>query len=241
VRVQLEPAYVLSVRAYRETSALVEAFTAAHGRVGLVARGVRGAKSKLRGVLQPFRQVLLSWNESGELGTLTGAEAVPAAGALEGEAVFSGWYLNELLLRLLARRDPHPGLFASYARALAAQAGAGGQDPASRALAASAALRVFEKHLLSELGYGLQFPESFDRERWYEYDDGAGFAAVAEPTPSAYRGSSLQALSEESLQAAEDLSDAKRLLRAALAQHLGGRELKTPQMLRALRHAGRRP
>lgn len=230
MRVQLEPAYVLSVRPYRETSALVEAFTAVHGRIGLVARGARGSRSKLRGVLQPFRQLLLSWTERGELGTLTGAEAVPTPVTLAGDAVFSGWYLNELLLRLLPRRDPHAALFASYAQALAAQGGA----------AAQAALRVFEKRLLTELGYGLQFPERFDAEGWYEYDDDAGFAAVAEPTPAAYRGASLHALREESLEAHEALADAKRLLRAALTQHLGGQPLKTPAMLRELRGAVRR-
>src|SRR6185295_1527908 len=99
LRVQLEPAYLLSVRPYRETSVLLEAITAAHGRVGLVGRGVQAPKSKLRGVLQPFRRLLLSWSERGELGTLSGAEAEPGAPLL-GAAVMSGWYLNELLLRL---------------------------------------------------------------------------------------------------------------------------------------------
>lgn len=230
MRVPLEPAYVLSVRPYRETSALIEAFTAAHGRVGLVARGARGTRSKLRGVLQPFGRLLLSWSERGELGTLTGAEAATPPVALAGEAVFSGWYLNELLLRLLPRRDPHPGLFESYAEALAAQGGAGAQ----------AALRIFEKRLLAELGYGLQFPERFEAEAWYEYDDEAGFATVAEPTPAAYRGASLRALREEALDAHEALADAKRLLRAALTQHLGGQALRTPALLRELKVATRR-
>src|ERR1051326_3923159 len=122
LRVQLEPSYLLSVRPYRETSALVEALTRGYGRIGVVARGARGPKSRLRGVLQPFRRVLLSWSERGELGTLSAAElegGVPP----DGEAVLSGWYLNELLLRLLPRRDPHPEVFDDYAAALAALGG----------------------------------------------------------------------------------------------------------------------
>src|SRR5690348_1618596 len=97
-RVQLEPAFLLSARAYRETSALLEVFTPAHGRLGIVARGTRGPKSKLRGLLQPFQPLLLTWSERGEMCTLSTAEAGGAPLGLAGEAVFSGWYLNELLL-----------------------------------------------------------------------------------------------------------------------------------------------
>lgn len=225
-RVQLEPGYLLAVRAYRETSALLEVFTAAHGRTGLVARGTRGPKSKLRGLLQPFQPLLLSWSERGELGTLSTAEAAGAPVALTGEAVFSGWYLNELLLRLLARHDPHPGLFEAYQRTLHVLVDA---DPAR-------ALRRFELQLLSELGYGFHVPEDLATDRWYGYDPEGGLR-IAEPGPESYRGSSLRALADESLETAESLSDARRLLRAALAPHLGGRALRTPELLRALRAA----
>jgi DNA repair protein RecO (recombination protein O) len=225
-RVQLEPAYLLSVRAYRETSALLEVFTATHGRTGLVARGTRGPKSKLRGLLQPFQPLLLSWSERGELGTLHTAEAAGAPPLLSGEAVFSGWYLNELLLRLLQRHDPHPALFDAYERTLRALADAG----------AVRALRLFELELLSELGYGLQVPDDLHAEGWYRYEPDAGLR-VAEPGPESYRGTSLLALAEEALDTPESLNDARRLLRQALAPHLGGRALRTPEMLRALRAA----
>ena len=223
-RAQFESAHVLSVRPYRETSALVEAFTRRHGRVGLVARGARSPRAKLRGVLQAFQPLLLSFTEGGELGTLTGAEADGAPVALRGEAVFSGWYLNELVLRLLPRRDPHPQLYAHYAEALPALAGDG----------AAAALRVFEKRLLAELGYGLELPERVERDRWYAFDPDHGLR-VAEPGPSNYRGDSLQALADETLDTPESLRDARRLMGAALKPHLGGRELRTPELLRALR------
>lgn len=226
-RIQLQPAYLLSVRAYRETSALLEIFTPEHGRVGLVGRGTRGPKSKLRGLLQPFQPLLLSWSERGELGTMSAAEAGGAPVALRGEAVFSGWYLNELLLRLLQRHDPHPGLYESYDRTLRSL---------STAAAPARALRVFELQLLTELGYGLHVPEDLAPERWYGYDPAAGLR-VAEPGPDSYRGASLQALAQETLDTDESLSDARRLLRAALAPHLGGRSLRTPELLRALRAA----
>ena len=223
-RVQLEPAWVLSARPYRETSALVEVFAQHSGRAGLVARGVRGPRARQRGLLQPFQPLLVSFSERGELGTLTGLEAGGAPVALRGEAVFSGWYLNELVLRLLPRRDPHPLLFAHYAEALAALPGGG----------AAAALRLFEKRLLTELGYGLQLPEPVQRDRCYAWDPDGGLR-LAEPGPSTYSGESLQALADEHLETEASLRDARRLLRVALAPHLGERKLRTPEMLRALR------
>lgn len=225
-RIQLEPGYLLSVRAYRETSALLEVFTPEHGRAGLVARGTRGPKSKLRGLLQPFQPLLLSWSERGELGTLSTTEAAGVPVALSGEAVFSGWYLNELLLRLLPRRDPHPALFDAYQETLHALCD---EMPAR-------ALRLFELQLLSELGYGLHVPDDLAAEGWYRYEPEAGLR-VAEPGPESYRGTSLLALAEETLDTPESLNDARRLLRKALAPHLGGRALRTPEMLRALRAA----
>lgn len=223
-RVQLEAAWVLSARPYRETSALVEVFARQSGRAGLVARGVRGPRARQRGLLQPFQPLLVSFGERGELGTLTGVEADGAPVLLRGEAVFSGWYLNELVLRLLPRRDPHPQLFDHYAEALGALPGAG----------AAAALRLFEKRLLGELGYGLQLPEPVERDRWYAWDPDSGLR-LAEPGPSSYRGESLYALAEDQLDTAQSLRDARRLMRAALKPHLGDRALRTPELLRALR------
>ena len=224
-RAQLEPAWVLTVRPYRETSALVELFGRRHGRVGLVARGVRSGRARQRGgLLQPFQPLLVSFSERGELGTLGALEAAGAPILLRGEAVFSGWYLNELVLRLVPRRDPHPQLFEHYGGALAELAGT----------RAGAALRVFEKHLLTELGYGLQLPDPVEPDAWYRWDAEEGLR-VAEPGPSSYSGASLQALADETLDTPQSLRDARRLMRAALRPHLGDRALRTPEMLRTLR------
>ncbi len=110
VQVMLEPAYVLHHRPYRDSSLILDVLSAAYGRVALVARGARRPKSRLHGVLQPFQPLLASWSLRGEMGTLTAAEA-RAGGGLRGRALISGFYVNELLLRLLHRHDPHPQLF----------------------------------------------------------------------------------------------------------------------------------
>jgi DNA repair protein RecO (recombination protein O) len=223
-RAQLEPAWVLSVRPYRETSALVELFARNAGRIGLVARGVRSGRARQRGLLQPFQPLLVSYSDRGELGTLGAVEPDGAPVALRGEAVFSGWYLNELMLRLLPRRDPHARLFEHYAEAIARLDGEG----------AAAALRLFEKRLLTELGYGLELPEPVEPGAWYRWDADHGLR-LAEPGPSSYPGTSLRALAREALDTPESLRDARRLMRAALRPHLGDRELRTPEMLRALK------
>jgi DNA repair protein RecO (recombination protein O) len=231
-RVQLEPAFVLSLRPYRETSALVEVFTQRHGRTGLVARGVQSGRARLRGLLQPFQRLLLSFSERGELGTLTGAEPDGTPAALRGEAVFSGWYLNELLLRLLPRGEPHADLFDHYAEALAALSVT---VAARQALPAAApTLRLFEKRLLAGLGYGLELPDPVEDDRWYDWDAERGLR-LAEPGPSSYSGASLRALADDALDTDESLRDARRLMRDALRPHLGDRALRTPEMLRTLR------
>src|SRR3546814_14378620 len=107
-RVVLEPAYLLNRRLYQDSSLLLEAYTRNHGRVGLVARGARGPKSKLRGVLPTFSPLLLSWSTTGELGTLPGAEAAGPALLLSGAHIIHGRYPHEPLYALLPRPNPPP-------------------------------------------------------------------------------------------------------------------------------------
>ncbi|HQU16671.1 MAG: DNA repair protein RecO [Chromatiales bacterium 21-64-14] len=231
-RVALQPGYVLHPRPYRDTSLLVEALTPEHGRVGLVAKGVRAPRSRMRGLLQPFRPLLLSWSGSGDLATLVGAEANGPMMGLAGAGLLSGFYVNELLVRLLLRHDPHPALYQAYEAVLTALQAAGQEEPA---------LRIFEKRLLQELGYGLLLDrearsgQPIDAERRYRYrldlgplpeDEGD----IADP---AIHGSSLLALAREVLPAdPERRQEAKRLMRAAIARHLGGRPLKSRDLFR---------
>ena len=222
-RVSLEPGYILNARPYTDSSLLIEALTRAHGRVGLVARGARSAKSKLRGVLQPLAPLLLSWAESGELGTLTGAESDGAPLPLAGDRVFYAWYVNELVLKLLERRDPHEQLYDAYAHALGQLAGA----------QAEVALRLFEKALLQETGYGLPLPDEPEAALHYRFDPQHG-AVPAAPGGGTVAGASLIALRDEQFDTPQALADARKILRAAIAHQLNGRELETPKLLREL-------
>lgn len=227
LRVEFHPGWLLSRRPYRETSELLEVLTREHGRVGLVARGSRGPKSRQRGVLAPFRPLLLSWLERGELGSLTAVESAGPDAQLEGERMFHGWYLNELLLRLLPRHDPHPPLYDDYAEALGALAGT--------ALEAEAALRIFEKRLLEQLGYGLALDIDLAADARYDYTPDRGLRAKAGAEPGGISGASLIALRDETLQTRAERDDARRLLAAALEPHVPRDSLKTPRLLREMR------
>jgi DNA repair protein RecO (recombination protein O) len=226
-RPELVPGYVLHQRPYRETSALLEVFTPTYGRVGLVARGARAPKSRRRGELQAFRPLRLSWTERGELGTLTGVEPDGSGLKLAGIALYSAFYLNELLVRLLVRHDPHPGLFEHYRMALCRLS----TQPDEIELA----LRLFEKQLLQETGYGLlldvdcETGEPVQADRFYDYHLEAG---PVEVMPGATEGflfpcSSLLAFAQEQDINAAMLKDAKRLMRAALSLYLGGKPLRS--------------
>ena len=233
-RVQLTAGYLLHQRPYRETSALLEVFTENFGRVGLIARGVRSAKSRQRGELQPFRPLRLSWQARGELGTLTGVEADGNTNRLQGMALYSGFYLNELLMRLLTRHDPHPGLFAGYRDSLQQLALVDDIEPV---------LRLFEMRLLQEAGYALQLDceastgEALLAGRWYDYQLESGPVMVAAETEPGFlfRGASLLAMARRDFSSPDVLHDAKRLLRSALKLYLGDKPLKSRELFKPVR------
>jgi len=144
---------MLHATAWRETSLVIQTFTRDHGCVAMVAKGAKRPYSTLRPVLSAFQPLLLSWTGNGEVKTLTRAEIVGVR-LLNGTALMSAWYMNELLLRLLPREDAHPLLFDAYDTALQQLAGG------SRA---AGALRRFEWTLLNETGYGVDSePPDFD-------------------------------------------------------------------------------
>jgi DNA repair protein RecO (recombination protein O) len=233
-RVLLEPAFLLHQRDYRDSSRIVEFLARDHGRVCLFAKGARRPGGSLAALLQPFVPLLLSWSGPGDGGTLTGAELGGPPRALPAAALMSGFYLNELVLRLLAREDPHPGLYDCYARALAGLAAPGGE---------SRALRLFEKRLLEVLGLGIDYAhvagsgEPLRPDAYYhvQAERGVvGVAAAADPAAD-YGGRELLSLAAEELADAASLAAAKRLLRAALAGPLDGRELNTRSVARAVK------
>lgn len=239
MKVTLQPAYVLRLRPYRETSALVEAFTQDYGRVGLVAKGVRRRRSKGIGLLQPFCPLLLSWVGRGDLVTLTGAEAAGRVPALIGEGLVCAFYLNELLLRLLLRRAPFEALFSIYGQTLSQLA-----DPRQR----QQALRLFERDLLAYLGYGLILDhevttlQPIDPEQWYSYqwEKGPKRLQTEDLEGVKIRGRTLQALARGELADPISLREARQLLRWLLTLQLGNKPLKSRDLLEELRRLSKR-
>jgi len=220
MRIEDEPAFILHTRAWRETSLLIEAFSRHHGRVGLVARGVRGAKSRFaRASLQPLQPLLLGWSARGELGTLTSAEQTGSPWRLSGDALFAGMYVNELVLRVSSRNDPHPGAFAAYTECLARLAE--NDDIAWT-------LRRFERGLLADLGYALMLTHTADGA---PIAPGISYAYIGDAGPVPWRedsgfvrvaGSALLALDRDERPNAADLADLRKLMRSIIRDLVGG-------------------
>lgn len=233
-RADHEPGYVLHTYPYKETSLIVEAFTRRHGRVALLARGARRPRSAMRGVLLAFHPLRLGWSGSGELATLMGAEwggaRQPASRPLAGRGLMCGFYLNELILRLLPREDPHEALFDAYGEALA-HLSSGDAFPA--------VLRSFEKRLLAELGYA----PLLDRDALsgapiepagsyvYEPDRGPVRASHGDLLIS---GRTLLDLAADDYTRSETRDEARYLMRALIGQRLHGQVLHTRSVLMEL-------
>ena len=235
-RIELQQAYVLHSRPYRNTSVIVEILTPDYGRTAVLARGARQIKSRWQGLLQPFQQLRLSWLSAGELGTLTAAEQQGRGAWLTGTLLASGFYVNELMMRLLHRDDPHPELFVYYDGLMRVLAGGADNDGRPRI---ERALRLFEKNALRELGYGLMLEHEaaggrpVDAGAVYQYHpeygpvrchDAAQTAGVLLP------GSSLLSLAADRLDDETSLRDAKHVMRQVLRHCLGGRPLKSREL-----------
>jgi DNA repair protein RecO (recombination protein O) len=234
-RVLLAPGYILHHRPYRDTSRILEVLARDQGRLTLFARGVRGPKPRFGGVLQPFDLLLLSFHTGREAGQLTAAEGAENAPALPAGSLMSGFYLNELLLKLTARHDPAPEVFEDYRRALAGLR-AGGR--------VEAVLRVFEKRLLEAVGYGVDLTseagtgKAIEAQGCYRFKASVGLIPARERDADAVVGSSLFALAREELGEGRTLEDARKVLNAALAERLEGKELTTRRVARAVASRG---
>ncbi len=231
-----QPAFVLHSYPYRETSLVVEAFTRNVGRVALVARGARRPRSALRGVLLAFQPLLLSWAGKSELHTLHKAEWQGGLPQLKGVALLCGFYLNELMVKLLAREDPHEELFEIYARTLHALAGGGDH---------SAILRRFERRFLRELGYALTLDrdgvtgEAINAQRSYRYLLDKGPVSVngsrgAIENQLELSGQTLLDMAADDYSSALTLQQSKALMRTIINHYLGSQTLNTRQLLKDL-------
>lgn len=229
-RVDHEAGYVLHTYAYKESSLIVETFTERHGRVSLLARGARRPRSAMRGVLLAFHPLRFGWSGSGDLATLMNAEWSGALRPLAGRGLMCGFYLNELVLRLLPRDDAHEALFEAYADTLAALSAGGNLF---------AILRGFEKRLLAELGYALQLEHDaqsgapIDPDRSYAYEPDRG------PVPALsgemlVRGQTLLDVAADHYGNPQTRDEARTLMRTLIAQRLHGQVLHTRTVLMEL-------
>lgn len=224
-------AYVLHSRAYRESSALVD-FLTPQGRLRAVLRSARGKAGTLA---RPFVPLEIELRGRGELQSVGRLEAAGIANLLAGEALFSGLYLNELLIRLLPAQDPHPIVFEHYALTLQALAQGRALEPL---------LRAFEWRLLDQLGYGFALDRDLHGQPvvaggLYRLHADAGLEPVGQLQPGLFQGAELLAMAEADWSVPGALAAAKRLMRQALAPHLGGRPLVSRELFMTLKEPPR--
>ncbi|MDH5652611.1 MAG: DNA repair protein RecO [Gammaproteobacteria bacterium] len=230
-RVSLHPAFVLHSRPYRDTSLLLDIFTEQHGRIAAIARGAKQPRSKFNGILQPFTGLLVSWSGTGDLVTLTAAEQAQRTGKLQGNAMLAAFYLNELLIQLMQRHDPHPELYKNYRISL---------SELSEGKNNELTLRRFECYLLQEIGYGLildhdvESGEPVQPDRYYCYHPEHGPVITdgdaQESRPLVVQGKTLLALQSGAIEARDVFLEAKHFMRAIIHHQLGGRPIKTREL-----------
>jgi DNA repair protein RecO (recombination protein O) len=231
-RAEHEPGFVLHAYPYKETSLIVEAFTRRFGRVGLLARGARRPRSAMRGVLLAFHPLRLTWSASAELGTLMTAEWGGGQPTLAGTGLMCGFYINELLLRLLPRDDPHEALFDAYGEALARLAAGAPQ---------AMVLRSFERRMLAELGYAPVLDRdaasgsAIEPAKHYAYEAERGPVETRRKDgDSVISGRTLLDMAADNYDNSRTRDEARRLMRALITERLGGQPLFTRTMLSEL-------
>lgn len=226
-KVMLQPAYLLHRRPYRETSMIMDVLTAEHGRVHLIARGARGARSKTKSLFMPFKPLVVSWQGRTDLYSLQKIEAQSAGYFFEGNRLVCAMYLNELLIRVLHRGEAYPGIFAQYQNSLS-------QLTAIDANYA-AILRQFELSLLTALGYGIDFTneaytavEIIDNQ-YYQFMPQQGFVKLdgSHASEMGFLGSDLLAISQGDFSNKRVARISKLITRAALSPLLGAKPLLT--------------
>lgn len=232
MKVELTPAYILHRRPYRETSLLLDVFSQHHGRVSLVAKGVRSKKRSQQGIFQLYQPLLLSWFGHGELHTLNGSEVMAPRYILKDNASLCGLYLNELLLKLLPLNESESDIFNAYQLAL---------EGLQTGQTDEIVLRLFEKRLLTQLGYGLSLDHDADHgdkiveHQQYYYQPDQGLLCWQQGlNRDTISGRSLQHLVNESGFDRESLQEIKQLMRMVINHYLGGKPLQSRQLFAQL-------
>lgn len=225
-----QPAFVLHSYPHRETSLIIDVLTRDHGRLALVAKGAKRPHSALRGVLQTFQPLALSWSGKSEIRTLTGAEWVGGMLPLAGDALLCGFYVNELLVKFCGREDPHPQLFQHYVVTLARLAH---DEPAVQVL------RSFERVLLRETGYAIALNRTVARKAVqpdgrYVFDPERGVREASDDLPAQWpviAGQTLLDMEADDYHRVQTVAQSKTLMRFLLNTYLGGTPLATRQIL----------
>lgn len=234
-RHEAQPAFVLHSYPYLETSLIVEVFTQNFGRIAVIAKGAKRPTSALRGLLRAFQPLLLSWGGKSELRTLHKAEWQGGQLPLQGTSLICGFYLNELLIRLLPRNDPHEQLFAYYQEALSSLSIASDYTPI---------LRRFEQRLLQELGYALTLDHDVssgkpvDPSQTYCYEIERGPVASSNgdcPFNLKLSGKTLLDMRQGDYSASLTRLQSRTLMRYLLNHYLGEKPLHTRQLLKDMR------
>ncbi|MBD2858582.1 DNA repair protein RecO [Spongiibacter sp. KMU-158] len=235
-RVDLLPCFILHVRPYRDTSAIIDVLSEHHGRLSLVVKGLRGSgksRQSWRAALQAFNLCALSWQGRGELKSLLDVQPLSRF-SLSGEALYCGFYLNELLERTLHRYDPHPEVFHAYKTCLNALGELKLSDDPK--LQMVACLRQFEFSLLEEIGYGLSLGwcadsgEAVQAERQYCYIPEQGLRPAQTHDEVVFAGSVLLALSDLDWAQPGALAAAKKLTQMSLQPLLGDKPLQSRRL-----------
>ncbi|MGF6900529.1 DNA repair protein RecO [Paraburkholderia sp. GAS348] len=229
-RIAEQPAFVLHSYPYRETSLIIDVLSRDHGRLALVAKGAKRPHSALRGVLQTFQPLALSWSGKSEVRTLTGAEWVGGMLPLAGDALLCGFYVNELLVKFCAREDPHPQLFHHYVVTMTRLAH---DEPPVQVL------RSFERVLLRETGYAMALDRTVARKAVqadgrYVFDPERGVREASDDLPAQWpviAGQTLLDMEKDDYHRAQTVAQSKTLMRFLLNTYLGGTPLATRQIL----------
>ena len=226
----LQSAYVLHVRSYRETSGLIDFITEQEGRMTLLAKGFKTGKKQSKSFIQPFRKLTIAWSGRGELKTLVTAEEQGAPVALEDNALISGLYVNELMTRLLHPHDPHPEIFDIYEQTINALANTETLEQV---------LRQYEKNILESLGYGLLLDRDIDGN---EIEPQASYCYLLESGPLktdrrmhegvVISGDTLLSLQADQLKTPQAFKESKQLMRYILSRYIGDKPLKTKELFR---------
>lgn len=232
MKVELTPCYILHRRDYSETSLILDVFSREHGRINLIAKGAKRNKKQRGSSFNLYQQYNISWVSKSELGTLTDIEVAIHSCSLKPEQIMTGFYMNEILLRLLHKDEPHPELFDSYKISINNLV----KDEPEEII-----LRYYEKNLLQSLGYGVildhevETGESLidEQEYIYKFDNGPVVKKQPDDSGVSISGKTLLQLNNETLSEPVNINEAKVLLRTILDQHMGNKPLASKSLYKA--------